>query len=240
MKSLILTAGEGSRLYPITRITPKPLLDVKGKPVLDHIVSNLDSSPNIQEIYVMYPNAFEYQFSQFEKYFKYSKKIELINDKHRNIQENPGSVGGIAYIVKHKKIEDDLLVIAGDNLFNFRIDDFIAFYELKGKKTSIAVYNVKNKNEAKRFGVVELDKSKKIIGFEEKPVEPKSTLVSTLCYILSKHDLHHLDKKIFKENAGELIKHLVDNNQDLYGFEFASGWFDIGTPEDLEIARKEF
>ena len=149
MKSLVLTAGSGSRLHPLTTITPKPLLDVKGKPVLDHIVSSLDSSANVEEVYIIYPSLFEFQFNQFEKYFRYGKKIGLISDMHRNVQEDPGSIGAIAYVVKHKKIDDDLLVVAGDNLFNFRIDDFVAFYEANGKKTSIAVCEVEMNEDAK-------------------------------------------------------------------------------------------
>ncbi|AJF62177.1 MAG: hypothetical protein QT11_C0001G0016 [archaeon GW2011_AR20] len=240
MKSLVLTAGEGSRLRPITWITPKSLLDVKGKPVLDHIVSSLDTSRNVEEIYIMYSHLFEYQFSQFERYFKYNKKIEFVSDKHKLVNEMPGSVGAIAYTVKHKDIQDDLLVIGGDNLIDFSIDDFIAFYQANGKKTSIAVYEIGDKEKvAKNYGCVEIDKNKKIKSFEEKPIEPKSSLISTLCYILSKHDLHHLDEKIFKENAGELIHYLV-NNGDVYAFELKGKWFDIGNYEELTRARKEF
>lgn len=239
MKSLILTAGSGTRLYPITRITPKPLLDIKGKPVLAHIVDNLDSSKYLEEISIIYPHQFESQFKDFETYFRYNKKIELISDKHRVIDEMPGSIGAIAYVVRHKNIRDDLLVLAGDNLFDFFIDDFINFYYHK-KKTSIAVYDFGNKSKVNKFGVVELDKNDKIISFEEKPHIPKTSLVGTLCYILSKDDLHHLERKTFKENAGELIKHLVESGQDIYGYQFRDKWFDIGSHEDLERARKEF
>ena len=239
MKALILTAGHGSRLYPLTRITPKPLLDIKGKPVLAHILDNLDESRTLEEISVMYPHQFESQFKAFEEYYKFGKRIEFISDKNRDVEEMPGSIGGIAYIVKHKNIHEDLLVVAGDNLFDFRIDSFLNFYQ-SHKKTSIAVYDCGDKKKASRFGVVELDEKSKIVGFEEKPIHPKSTLVSTLCYALSNQDLHHLDKKIFRENAGDLIKHLVENQQDIYGYRFTGKWFDIGTPEDLEKARKEF
>ena len=188
----------------------------------------------------MYSHLFEYQFSQFERYFKYNKKIEFVSDKHKLVNEMPGSVGAIAYTVKHKDIQDDLLVIGGDNLIDFSIDDFIAFYQANGKKTSIAVYEIGDKEKvAKNYGCVEIDKNKKIKSFEEKPIEPKSSLISTLCYILSKHDLHHLDEKIFKENAGELIHYLV-NNGDVYAFELKGKWFDIGNYEELTRARKEF
>lgn len=238
MKALILTSGLGSRLYPITRITPKPLLDVKGKPILAHLLDSLDSSNYIKNISIIYPHNFENQFHEFSNYFRYNKNVELISDKHRIVNEMPGSIGAIAYFIKSKNVDDDLLVVAGDNLFDFTMDDFINFYH-KNKKTSIAVYDFNDKNKvANRFGVVEL-KEDKIISFEEKPSNPKTSLVATLCYLISKHDFHHLGKETFKENAGDLIKHLIHHG-DVYGFEFKGKWFDIGTHEDLEKARKEF
>ena len=239
MKALILTAGLGSRLYPITRITPKPLLDVNEKPVLAHIVDNLDSSERIEEISIIYPHNFESQFMAFYDFFKYSRKIDMISDKNRNVIDMPGSIGGIAYVVKHKKINEDLLVVAGDNLFDFRIDDFINFFS-NHKKTSIAVYDCGDKKRACNFGVVELDKQNRILNFEEKPLHPKTSLVSTLCYVLAHQDLPHLEKTMFKENAGELIKYLIEKNHEVYGFQFRGKWFDIGSHADLEKARREF
>lgn len=241
MKSLILGAGEGSRLYPLTRITAKPLLDIKGKPILAHIMDSLDTSRHLDdEVYIIYPNECEHQFNQFRTYFQYNKKIELISDKNKILKEMPGSVRSIAYVVNSKNIKDDLLVVAGDNLFDFRIDDFLNFYYSNGKKTSIAVYDIEDKDKiANKYGCVVVE-DKKIKEFEEKPANPKSSLVSTLCYILSKDDLHHLDKEILKDNAGELIKDLVDSGHIINAFQFKGKWFDVGTPEDLERARKEF
>ncbi len=138
-----------------------------------------------------------------------------------------------------KKVEDDLLVLAGDSLFSFDVDEFVDFHK-KHDETCIAVYDLKDKKRiAGKYGVVELDKNSRIIKFKEKPKEPKTTLVATLCYIISNYDLHHLNKKNFRENAGELIEHLIDH-EDVFGFLFEGKWFDIGTPEDLERARKDF
>lgn len=238
MKALILASGHGTRLHPITKITSKSLIDVKGKPIIAHILDNLDKSRYIKEIYIIFNNKFTAQFHHFLSHFKYNKKIEFVTDKHKLEKEMPGSIGTINYFVKLKNINEDLLVIAGDNLFKFNIDDFIKFYN-KHKKTSVAVYDFKNKNKVKnKFGVVELKKDK-IINFEEKPKKPKTSLAATLCYILSNFDLHHLDKKTFKENAGELIIHLVEH-EEVMAFKFSGKWFDIGSYEDLERARKEF
>lgn len=239
MKALILAAGFGTRLHPITKVTPKSLVDVKGKPLLAHILDSLNKSRDVKEIYIVYNYKFGNQFYKFLSHFKYNKKIKLISDKYKVVSEMPGSIGTINYFVKLKNINEDLLVLAGDSLFEFDVDKFIEFFK-KHNKTCIAVYDLKNKSKiAKKFGVVEIDKNNRIIGFEEKPKNPKTSLVAILCYILSNYDLHHLDKKTFKENAGELIAHLVDH-EDVYAYVFKGKWFDIGTHEDLERARKEF
>ena len=241
MKALILGSGLGSRLYPLTKITPKCLIDVKRKPMLEHIVENLDKSKYIGEIHIVYKNRFENQFKEFANSFTHNKIIELTNDKDKNEDEMPGSIGTIDYFVKTKRLNEDLMVVAGDNLFCFDIDEFIDSYYKHNKKTTIAVYEFNDKKKvAGKFGVVELDGHNRLINFEEKPQEPKTSLAATLCYILSNEDLNHLDKKRFKENAGELIKHLVENGQEVYGFKFDGKWFDIGTHDDLETARKEF
>ena len=190
MKALILASGHGTRLHPITKITSKSLIDVKGKPIIAHILDNLDKSKYIKEIYIIFNNKFTNQFYHFLSHFKYNKKIEFITDKHKLEKEMPGSIGTINYFVKLKKINEDLLVIAGDNLFKFNIDDFIKFYN-KHKRTSVAVYDFKNKNKVKnKFGVIELKKDK-IVSFVEKPKNPKTSLAATLCYILANFDLHH-------------------------------------------------
>lgn len=239
MKALILGSGVGTRLYPITKITPKALIDINGKPLLAYILEKLEKSKIIDEIYITYNHHFEDQFHKFIEHFKYSKKIELISDKDKKESEMPGSIGTINYFVKLKKINEDLLILAGDSLFSFEIDDFIDFF-MKNKETCIGVYDMRDKKKiTNKYGVVKLDENNKIISFEEKPASPKTSIVATLCYILSNYDLHHLDKKVFKENAGELIAHLVDH-ENVYGYIFRGKWFDIGTHADLERARKEF
>jgi glucose-1-phosphate thymidylyltransferase len=237
MKALILSSGLGKRLYPLTKLTPKTLIEVKSKPLLLHILEKLEKSKYIEEIYVTYNIKFEAEFKHFLNNFKFKKKIELVTNK--KISSSSSSIGTVDYFVKSREINEDLLVLAGDSLFDFCIDDFIEFYGEHGQ-TSVAVYDLKDREKiAGKYGVVELDKTCKIIGFEEKPTSPKTSLVATLCYLLSNYDLHHLNKKNFKENAGELIAHLVDH-EDVYAFLFEGKWFDIGTHEDLKKARKEF
>ena len=242
MKALILTAGQETRLRPLSYITPKALLDVKEKPVLGHILDNFDGSVHLDEIIVLYAHKYKNQFKEFEKYYPHQKKIKFINDNQKNHQDHPGLIGSIAHVVKYERIEGPLLVAAGDNLYGFPIDNFINFHITNKQKTCIAVHEFEHKSRvAGKYGVVELDEnSLRIKGFEEKPYHPKTKLASTLCYILSKEDLHHLDKNILKKDAGDLIKHFIDGGQEVYAFEFREKWFDIGTYNDLMTARREF
>lgn len=243
MKALILASGAGKRLRPITFVTPKSLIMVKNKQVLKHLLEKLNKSKYIDEIYIVYDHNFEDQFKSFMEdfkiYLKCGKRIELISDREKNTKTMPGSIGTINFFVKLKKIREDLLILASDSLFDFNIDNFIEFAKKHGK-TSVAVYDLKRREKAaKKYGVVEIGEKNKIIGFEEKPSKPKTSLVATLCYMLSNYDLHHLDKKVFRENAGELIAHLVDH-EDVYAYVFGGKWCDIGSLEDLERAKKEF
>jgi glucose-1-phosphate thymidylyltransferase len=239
MKALILGGGLGTRLHPITKITPKSLIDIKGKPLIAHLLDSLEKSKYVDEIYITYNHKFGDQFASLLEHFRYGKKIELVSDKDRGTSEMPGSIGTISYFVKLKKIKEDLLILAGDSLFSFEIDDFIDFFKKKGK-TCIAAYDIGNKDRAaNKYGVIGLDTEGKILSFEEKPKEPKTSLVATLCYLLSNYDLHHLDRKTFKENAGELIAHLAEH-EEVYAYVFRGKWFDIGTHEDLEKTRREF
>ncbi len=242
LKALILDGGKATRLAPLSHITPKSLLDVKEKPVLEHILESIANSGYIDTAYIMHAHGFRDQFDKFTGYYNHPNlKIELVDDKERNTEKYPGSVGGIAYAVKEQKINDDLLVVGGDNLYDFEMSDFINFFIQNGEKTSIAVYDFENKEEvARKFGVVELEEDEiKIKDFEEKPYEPKTALISTLCYLISKEDLDILEKEKFGSNAGELIRYLVENKE-VNAYTFKGKWFDIGTFEGLAKARNEF
>jgi glucose-1-phosphate thymidylyltransferase len=239
MKALILGSGLGTRLHPITKITPKPLIDVKGRPILARILEKLEKSRHIDEIYITCNDEFRGMFMKFMENFKYSKKTELISKNRKEEKEMPGSVGTIAFFVKLKNIREDLLVLAADNIFSFDIDDFVDFYMKRGK-ACVAVHDFKDKSKvAGKYGAVEMDNEGKITGFEEKPEMPKTGMAATLCYIIPGSELHHLGDNSFRENAGELIAHLAKNG-DVYGYVFAGKWLDVGTHEDLEKARNEF
>ncbi len=243
MKALILAAGYAKRLWPMTKNKPKPLLEVKGKPIVEHIIKHFREIPEIDEIIIVTNNKVSLAFAQWVETVDWGLPIKLVNDLTETPEDRLGAVGDMKYAINELKVHDDLLVIAGDNLFEYKLKDFYDTFRKK-KSTVVACLDLKDKNEVKeKFGVVELDKSNKIIGFEEKPVEPKSTLAATACYIFTKEDLGEIDRYIeagnAPDNAGDFIKWL-SNHKPVYAFVFTEKWFDIGSFENLGRAREQF
>lgn len=242
MKAIVLAAGYSTRLYPLTLNQPKPLLKVAGKPMLEHIMFRIEEVDDINGIFIVTNDKFYPHFLEWVKNYRSNKKINIINDGTKKNEDRLGAVGDIHFVIKNEKIDDDVLVIAGDNLFEFSLDHMNIFFNEK-KSPVVALSDVKDKELAKKYGIVDLDEKEKIIGFEEKPNEPKSTLASTACYIFSKEDLEILEKSISQgkkpDNLGDFIKFLSEKKH-VYGFVFSERWFDIGSKEQLDKADKDF
>ncbi len=239
MKAIILAAGYATRLYPLTLNKPKPLLEIKGKPLLSYIIQKINKIKDVNEIFIVTNNKFYSQFVLWKEHFKnLNQKIEIINDNTQSNEKRLGGIGDLNFVINKKDIQDDLLVILGDNFFAFNLDEFVDFFN-QTKKTMIGLVEI-SKEKAKRFGVIELDTEGKIIGFEEKPSEPKSNLISTGIYIFTKEDLEkireYMKTDLNKDGPGYLVKYLIEKN-DVYAYKFKGGWVDIGSMEEYEKLR---
>ena len=182
MKAIILCAGYSTRLYPLTLDKPKALLKIKGKSLLSNIIEKIPKE--IKDIIIVSNGKFYKNFLEWAE--KYERQIKVLNDRTSSNETRFGGIGDLSFAIKKENINDDILVILGDNLFDFNLDDFIGYFE-KHKKTLVGVYEFPHE-ELKKLGVVEV-KNNKIISFEEKPEKPKSSLASTGIYIFSKDDL---------------------------------------------------
>ena len=244
MKALILAAGYATRLYPLTKKYPKPLLEVGGRPIINYIVDKLKSVSAINEIYIVTNSKFILVFSKWLKKEKFSKKITLVNDLTKDNRDRLGAIGDINFVLKKKKIRGDLLVIGGDNLFNGSLKGFLDFSKKNLSAASIGLYRLKNKKDARRYGVVKLDKTKRITSFHEKPRQPQSSLVAMCLYYIPKNFLglireYMLNKKKQADTTGGYIAWLKDKI-DVYGYVFSGSWFDIGDYKYLNAAKKSF
>ena len=241
IKVLVLAAGYATRLYPLTENTPKPLLKVGSKSIIEHILSKLETVKGADQVYVVTNDKFYPVFVDWSKRVKSPFKLKILNDGTKNNEDRLGAVGDIHFVVKQEKIKDDLLVIAGDNLFGFSLFDFIGFFKSKNSSV-VAFHDLKDKDKVKgKYGVGILEGSK-VVDFEEKPLMPKSGLASTACYFFKKSDLSHIHNllKAGKADApGNLIKYLAENSK-VHAFVFDEHWFDVGTFESLEEAKKVY
>ncbi len=226
MKCLILASGFGTRLYPLTQKTAKGLLPYKGKPVISHIIEKV---PDTIDIFVTVNRKFASQYEDWKKGLE--RHVTLWVEPVDNEEQMLGAVGSLDYWVKGNSIEDDLLVIAGDNYFDSSLEDFISAFN--SKDTLIAVYDIGSRDEARQFGVVKLDGTR-VVELAEKPQNPKSSLVSTACYIFPSRIIPLLDcycKNTKRDNLGSFISYLAEEDS-VHAYVIDGAWFDIGSAWD--------
>ena len=233
MKTLILASGFGTRLYPLSINKAKGLLQYKGKTIISHIV---DKIPPDIDILVNTNKKFEADFRRWQN--NIDRKITLCIEPVFTEKQTLGAIGSLDYWIRTKNITDDLLVIASDNYFEFDVLQFIATYN--GNNTLVCIYDVGDKTKAKQFGVVQLD-GLKVIKLEEKPIEPKGTLVATACYIFPHRIFPLLSKycaKGLRDNLGGFIAYLVDRDE-VHAYTFTGPWFDVGSIDVYKSIDKE-
>lgn len=239
MKAVILAAGYATRLYPLTRDVPKPLLEVAGKPMIEYIIDAIEGVSCVDEIYTVTNGVFYEKFACWLNGYTGTKKVTLINDGTKTNETRLGAVGDIVYTIEQQQIDDDLLVIAGDNLFGFSLDDFVEFFTRR-KENVVALCDAHDIEVVRnKFGVAVLE-GERVVGFEEKPAEPSSTMMATACYIYRREDLALVCRLAHEgncDNSGEMILKLVENSN-VSGYVFEEYWFDVGSLEGLAEARQ--
>jgi glucose-1-phosphate thymidylyltransferase len=198
--------------------------------VIDRIFRELERDERIEEVFVSTNERFA---ADFERYLADSpfEKPTLSVEETTEEDEKFGVVGALAQLVEREGVDDDLLVVAGDNLIGFDLSEFVDFFEAKDGPT-LAAYDVGSKEKARSYGLVELD-GDTVVDFQEKPDDPNSTLVSIACYAFPRESLRfeeYLDGGNNPDEPGWFIQWLVDH-ETVSAFAFDEAWFDIGTPE---------
>jgi glucose-1-phosphate thymidylyltransferase len=230
--AIVLAGGYATRLWPLTKGTPKALLPIAGKPILNYIIEKLQAiNPPLSSIIVSTNLLFQPQFEGWLTEAGY-KNIEFFPDLTSSENDKPGAIMALATIVD-KMPQDDVLVIGGDGMFN---DDLLGFFELFRKKQAsvIVVYTANTIDEAKRSASVSVGRDDRILTFIEKPVEPKTKMVSGALYLLKKgvnNQLKaYLDSNSCRDQPGRFVEWLY-RQEPVYGYMLKDCLWDIGTPD---------
>ncbi len=243
MKVIILAAGYATRLEPLTLTTPKPLLEVGGRSIIDRLIDKISALSDVSSVTVVINAKFFDKFVSWKNGSSYNEKITLLNDGSTHNDNRLGAIRDLMLGTDSIGSGEDLLVIAGDNLFDFGLDKFIKFARDHKSGTSIALYDIGSIELAKSFGVLKIDGGNRVVSFEEKPKEPKATLISTGIYYFPKEKIEMTGK--YSKIGGKLdapgyyISWLV-NNDEVYGCPFTEDWYDIGNIESYKKADAEY
>jgi glucose-1-phosphate thymidylyltransferase len=239
MKALLLAAGYAMRLRPLTEKTAKPLLPVGGRPMVDWIFDSIEESGTVDGVHVVTNAVYAEAFEQWGA----ERGVVVRNDGTSSNDDRLGALGDIRFAVEQGGLGDDgLLVIAADNLFEFSLADYVDFWFEKGG-SALAVHRLADPSLASLYGVIELDRSDRVVGMQEKPEHPRSDLVSTATYLFSREHLTMLDRYLDEGNApdppGAFLAWLCER-EPVYGFRFSEPWLDIGDPEQLLEADNRY
>jgi glucose-1-phosphate thymidylyltransferase len=246
MNILILAAGYATRLYPLTENRAKPLLDVAGKPMMEWVIDNLAPIPNISKVFVVTNNKFAAHFQEWAaKYNETNPKLvfEIVNDGSTSDADKLGAIGDLNFVIQKHGIEnEDLLVVAGDNLFSESLEGFGQFAREKNAPV-LGIYDVKTLTEAKKYGVVALDQEGALASFVEKPSDPPTSLIGIALYYYPAHVVPMIRQYLAEGNnpdqPGRLVQWLYPRTK-VFTWSVPGTWFDVGSKETLQQANEIF
>lgn len=239
MKCLILAAGYATRLYPLTENFPKPLLQVQGKPILDWLIDDMEGAGVIDEYIVISNHKFAHHF---EAWAKDRKNITVVDDGTLTNEARLGAVKDIQFAIEKRKLDDDLLVIAGDNLLDFSLTRFISY--VREKKASCTMrYYEKDMQRLLKTGVVTVDETDRILRMTEKSPNPETHWACPAFYYYTRKDAALVEKGIQAgcgtDAPGSYLAWLCTQTP-VYAMEMPGSRYDIGNLETYEKAQTEY
>lgn len=233
MKAIILAGGFATRLWPLTENKAKPLLHLKDKPLISHIVEKIPADIQI----IISTNAvFEKDFNEWAKDYP-DRSLKIFVEDSASDDFKKGALGATAFVIEQEKINENLMLLAGDNYLGFDMETFINHFD---DSPLLAAYDIKDLNQAKKFGVV-VQREGHVHEFQEKPENPKSTLVSTGCYIFPAKNLRDIIDyaRQKKDDLGGIFEYLLKKGEPIKIFRFEEKWIDIGSFDAYLKANRE-
>lgn len=245
MKLIILAAGYATRLYPLTLDKPKPLLEVAGQPMIEHVLASLGSVPEIDRIYVVTNAKFDGHFERWAEGYGSRADvapIRVINDGSTDDSNKLGAIGDLHLVLKRENVNDDVIVVAGDNLFDSGLEGFAEFCLQRGAP-AVGVYDVGDLEEIKKYNNIGTDTEGRITSFEEKPSKPVGTITAIALYFYPESTLPLIHQYIEEGNnpdqPGRLVQWMYTRTP-YYTWRVPGTWYDIGSKETLVEADRVF
>jgi glucose-1-phosphate thymidylyltransferase len=227
MKALILAAGYATRLRPLTDSIPKQLLPVGGRPMVDWILDRIVET-SADEIHLVTNARFATDFARWAD----GKDVVVHNDGTTSNEDRLGAIGDLHFVA----LDDDLLVVAGDNLFDYSLADYEAFWRAHPGASAVAVHDVGDPELAKKYGIVDVTEDDRIVGFVEKPEDPRTTLCATATYLYVREHVRrvstYLEEGNLPDAPGNFLAWL-HTRAPVYAYRFPGEWYDIGDRDQL-------
>ena len=241
MNALILAAGYATRLRPLTNARPKQLLPVGGRPMVDWISDKLDEIPGLGELHLVTNTRYAPDLSAWADA---RGGVVVHDDGTTSNDDRLGAIGDIRFVLDRTSLaDDDLFVIAGDNLFDASLAEYVQWWRGRGIASAVGLYDVGDLALARQYGLVELTEDDRIVGFVEKPPDPRSTLVATATYILHREHVALIEPYLAEGNPSDQPGNLLawlHTRRPVYGYVLPGEWYDIGTPDQLLEADNRF
>ncbi len=234
MRVILLCAGYATRLYPLTENQPKPLLPIGGRPILEWILERIAEIGGVEDVTLVSNHRFAGHFESWaaERSKQFPWPVHIVDDHTTSNEDRLGAIGDLRFVLKERGIgAEDLLVIAGDNLFDFDLTVLVRDALARRPYPLIAIYDVADRELARRYGLVRLDRENQVLEFFEKPQDPPTTLASCGIYWLPCETRDLLDRYIREghnsDQPGHYMKWLAQADR-LYAVLLEGYWFDIG------------
>lgn len=242
MKCIVLAAGYATRLYPLTENFPKPLLDVGGKPILNRLLEDIDNIPDITGLIVVSNHKFIEHFNEWKDKQRFKNPVTILDDGSVDNDHRLGAVKDIQFAAEYLNSEDDVLVIAGDNILDFSFSGFVSY--MKEKKTSCVMCHEENElKKQQKTGIITFDENGLITSYEEKPVKPKGNMAVPPFYCYTAEDLKKIPDAI--ENgcgidAPGSFAAWLSGKTAVHAWVMPGKRYDIGDIQSYEAAGKIF
>ena len=242
MKAIILAAGYATRLYPLTKDRPKALLPVGGKPIIEYIVDQMAEMPAITDIYVVSNHKFFSHFKDWAQSRQSRQRIIVLDDGTTTEENRLGAIGDIQFAIEQGAIDDDLIIVAGDNLFTFSLADYYAYYKAVDRDC-LAAKTLDDIALLRQFAVAVVDENDKVVSLEEKPADPQSNIGVYAVYFYKKETVP-MFKQYLKEgnkpDAPGYFAQWLCRQKDVRVYMMPGECYDVGTVRSYELVQRLF